>query len=459
MSNTINYPAKFEPWFEPYRYKIARGGRGSGKSWSVIAAAVENAITFNPGEVVVCCRWIQKSLATSSFPLIKSTIYKLGLQDHYEVGRNFIRTKYGVDFVFEGLSTNLDNIKSMEGIRLMIIEEADKVDQNSYNVAFPSVRAKNSEIHIVYNPTKHNDAIHQMVNDGFFGENHQDYLLLDLNYDDNPWFPDVLETDRKRDKEKLPKELYDHIWEGATLENIESALIKPNFFGYYEKLPSAIDSVIIIDTATQAHEHNDNTALLFGGKDQHGYIYLIDMLVTKATSNGRELATRQFWKKHHRRLNYGIGAKELFIEQQGSGYDLIQRLENSNSQYRLEKAHMGVIGQTGDYYSKIINVGKTPKPPGKGLSTSFNAKFRRFLDVERVVSSGDILLPKNPIFYNDFQVTDADWVEGFLDECTAFTFDDTHEHDDQVDCLIDIAYYFADNSSVSPGISKAFGMG
>ena len=90
----VFFPKKYRPLFEPYRYKIYYGGRGSAKSWNFARALL--SIGSKMPIRVLCAREIQKSIKDSVHRLLCDQIERLGLTGHYEIVNNEIRGRWGV---------------------------------------------------------------------------------------------------------------------------------------------------------------------------------------------------------------------------------------------------------------------------------------------------------------------------------------------------------------------------
>lgn len=218
MKAEIELPPKLVPIFEgEARYRIAYGGRGSGKTRSfALMTAIKgyqwgNSVPPIKGQIL-CGREFMNSLNDSSLEEIKSAIASVSwLAEYYEVGDKFIRSRDGnITYTFAGLRRSLESIKSKARILLAWVDEAEQVSAKAWNLLLPSVREVNSEVWITYNPESKYSATHER-----FRENPpKDAKIVQLNYTDNPWFPDVLEQTRLEDKEKRPDQ-YEHIWLGA----------------------------------------------------------------------------------------------------------------------------------------------------------------------------------------------------------------------------------------------------
>ena len=63
----IDLPRVFLPFLKPYRFKIAWGGRGSGKSYNFAQLMIMWALMEEKPCVYLCCREIQKSIDNEKF--------------------------------------------------------------------------------------------------------------------------------------------------------------------------------------------------------------------------------------------------------------------------------------------------------------------------------------------------------------------------------------------------------
>lgn len=212
------FPSKLKFLFEPNRYKVAYGGRGSGKSWGFARALLMQG-TEKPMRIL-CAREIQKSIKQSVHTLLKDQIQALGLGQFYEVVETAIRGVNGTEFTFAGLATNtVESIKSFEGVDIVWIEEAQTVSKRSYDILIPTIRKPGSEIWVTFNPYMDTDDTYKR----FIINKPNDAVVVKMNYNDNPWFPDVLERERARCKANNPED-YDNIWEGATKAAADGAI-------------------------------------------------------------------------------------------------------------------------------------------------------------------------------------------------------------------------------------------
>src|SRR3990167_7239633 len=131
------------------RYRCLYGGRGSGKStafasWLIIAALSNKRI--------LCCREIQNSIRDSVHRLLTDRIRLMGLDDYFIITQDSIKSRYGAEIIFRGLKNNVSEIKSLEGISIVWVEEAEKVSKDSWDILVPTIREEGSEIWCSFNP-------------------------------------------------------------------------------------------------------------------------------------------------------------------------------------------------------------------------------------------------------------------------------------------------------------------
>ncbi|EOH6340991.1 PBSX family phage terminase large subunit [Providencia stuartii] len=224
----IEIPPKLVPVFENegVRYRGAYGGRGSAKTRTfALMTAIRGYMAAMNGQsgVILCAREYMNSLEESSMEEVKQAIRSVPwLSDFYELGEKYIRTKCrSVSYVFAGLRHNLDSIKSKARILIAWVDEAESVSEIAWTKLAPTVREAGSEIWVTWNPEKDGSATDKR----FRKEPPDNAIIVEMNYDDNPWFPSVLEEERLSDQSRLDPNTYAWIWEGAYLENSDKQVL------------------------------------------------------------------------------------------------------------------------------------------------------------------------------------------------------------------------------------------
>ena len=218
----IKFPGKFEPLFKPSRYKDFHGGRGSGKSVNVARALVLQA--YENKKRILCCREIQNTIRDSVHKLIADQIEQMGLSPWFEVTQSAIRGLNGSEFIFKGLRFDPQGIKSTEGIDICWIEEAQTVSENSWSILIPTIRKEGSEIWLTWNPLEENSPTYQR----FIENPPPDCISVEVNYYDNPYFPDVLRQEMEWLKQK-DFAAYEHVWLGKPLTITDAVIFKGHY--------------------------------------------------------------------------------------------------------------------------------------------------------------------------------------------------------------------------------------
>lgn len=236
---TLNFQfaAKFQPLFKPARYKVFWGGRGGAKSWSVARYLAHIAHTRKLR--IGCFRELQTSIKDSVHRLLVDQIDAMGLGNWFKISeKTIVSYATGSEFLFKGLRHNASEIKSTEGIDVAWVEEAQIVSNESWEFLIPTIRKEDSEIIITFNAMEETDATYQrfiprcrtchqsyesvplarrhaMLNIGHDMHFPPDNaVVIKVNWSDNPWFPKVLDEER-RYMLKVDPAAYEHVWNGG----------------------------------------------------------------------------------------------------------------------------------------------------------------------------------------------------------------------------------------------------
>jgi phage terminase large subunit len=243
----IETPAVFAPLLHPSRYKGIFGGRGGAKS-TFFAERVIKRCMLRPSRIV-CVREVQQSLEQSVMRLLEDTIKKLNVGSKFNVMHAHIETPGDGMIIFRGMKdSTAESIKSLEGFDVCWVEEAQSLSARSLELLRPTIRKEScrycyfdkeeckkrrctnvqghqidpSEIWCSWNPRNATDPVDMLLRGP---ELPPDAIVVESNWRDNPWFPDVLrremEYDRRRDPEK-----YQHVWEGGYERNAVARVFK-----------------------------------------------------------------------------------------------------------------------------------------------------------------------------------------------------------------------------------------
>ena len=229
MSNLrAEVPRKLAPLLQPARYKGAHGGRGGGKSHFFAEQLILRC--YREPTRAVCIREVQNSIRDSVRQLIVDKIAKFGLEPWFDCLETEIRSKNGSLIIFRGMqSYNAENIKSLEAYDLAWVEEAQSLSDVSLLILRPTIRKDGSEMWFSWNPRHDTDAVDKLLRGP---DRPKDAVVVEINWQDNPWLSPVLRQEMVRDYEADP-EMADHVWGGNYQIVSEGA--------YYAKLIAAAE--------------------------------------------------------------------------------------------------------------------------------------------------------------------------------------------------------------------------
>ena len=233
----IDTPAWVEPLLYPLRYKGAYGGRGSGKSHMFAELLIEEHI-MDQNQSSVCVREIQKSLNQSVKRLLELKIEELNAGEFFEVQDSVIKSRMGGGrIIFQGMQNHTaDSIKSLEGYDRAWVEEAQSLSQQSLDLLRPTIRKPGSELWFTWNPRNENDPVNLLLR----GDNPPPKsVVVEVNYQQNPWFPDVLKDEMTYDMNRDPDK-FQHVWKGAYLRNSQSRVFRNWTVEEFDSPPDAI---------------------------------------------------------------------------------------------------------------------------------------------------------------------------------------------------------------------------
>lgn len=217
-------PRKLMPLFRPMRYKVLHGGRGGTKSWGV--AKVLLLMAARKKLRILCARELQVSIADSVHKLLCDQIGSdPWLSSRYDTTKNSITcTVTGSEFLFAGIRNNVTKIKSMEGINIVWVEEAEKVSDNSWQVLIPTIRRNGSEIWVTFNPDLKTDPTSKR----FLENPPPNAWVQKMGWEDNPWLPQEL-IDEKDYLYRVDPEAAAHVWGGGYRTNSAAQVLRGKY--------------------------------------------------------------------------------------------------------------------------------------------------------------------------------------------------------------------------------------
>lgn len=416
----ISIPKKFKPLFEgaydKYRVIVYYGGRGAGKSVTLSYFAILKCLQDRIRFYIV--RKVEKSKANSIHSLIKRLLRESNLFDYVEsTSIDKITFINGSELLFDGVSERtIDNIRSADNIRYFWFEEAHDLKEDLMQVLIPSVRADNSQVIVSLNPQKSTDYIYtQYIKSENIDNSYS--IAIKVNYNDNPFLPEVLERDRLRDLKTLPREVYLHIWEGETNDYNDLKVINTELIGYFDnnKTFDYRYLVLSIDTATSVKSGADYSAIGVFGLLDSKEVHLVHMnrghydfhTLLSEIKNTYEI-TKELTKRT---------PNLILLESKANGLSVMQELQ------RTTNLRVKGVNPMNDKLSRVVN------------------DFLPFID--------KLKLPMHQSIYNF-------WINDYLSECKSFRADNKHEHDDMVDSTSQALAFLCRKTFNYDNIKEAF---
>lgn len=171
------------------------------------------------GTLGVCIREVQKTLEQSSKRLIEFKINELRLGGDFKIYQDRIKTPGDGVIIFNGMQDHTaESIKSLEGFRIALAEEAQMLSARSLALLRPTIRKEGSELWFPWNPRRKSDAVDEFLRT----MKPPGSIVVQANWRDNPWFPKVLDDERRLDSALYP-DRYEHIWEGGYAKAFEGS--------------------------------------------------------------------------------------------------------------------------------------------------------------------------------------------------------------------------------------------
>lgn len=207
-------------WTVPARNRVLYGGRSSSKSWDAAGFVIFLASNY---KIRVCCaRQFQNKIAESVYTLLKIQIERFGLSGQFKILDNSItHLETGSEFLFYGLWRSIDEVKSLEGIDILWLEEAHNLTEAQWKVLEPTIRKAGSQIWVIFNPKLATDFAYKR----FVLSPPPNTVKRKINYDENPFLSDtmlrIINAARDEDLDE-----FNHVYGGEPLQDDDGVIIK-----------------------------------------------------------------------------------------------------------------------------------------------------------------------------------------------------------------------------------------
>tara|TARA_R110002051_G_scaffold324360_1_gene421263 strand:- start:1312 stop:2739 length:1428 start_codon:yes stop_codon:yes gene_type:complete len=393
----MDIPRRLLPLLKPKRFKIVIGGRGGAKSMSISSILLAE-VQAKKIKKVACFREFQNSINDSSHALLAGQIESLGLEtgaDGFEVQNNQINHNGESAFIFKGLARNPESIKSMHGQERYFIDEAQTISENSLRALTPTLREEESEIWFSANPRSAQDPFSQRFIKPFEKELRRDkfyeddlHTIIWVNYNNNPFFPDVLEQERLYDKEHMSSALYRHVWLGEFYDESQDSIIPAEWYD------SSIDSHLKLGfQATGAIIASHDPSVGGEGNDAQGYSVRKGSVILDVCENfAGDVNEGMDWALHKARSD---GADWFVWDCDGLGISLKRQVDQELEHSKIERVMFRGSATADD--ANVPYSGKDSKT-NRDTFTNKRAQYwwklrDRFEATHRAVTKGEYIDP------------------------------------------------------------------
>lgn len=216
-------PALRNFWEHPARNKVLPGGRASSKSHD--AAGIAVFLASNYTLKILCARRFQARISESVYALVKMKIETSPFRSDWKILKTSMENKVtGSVFLFFGIERNLAEIKSLEGVDILWLEEANYITEAHWKVLEPTIRKDTSEVWFIFNPDESTDFVY----DHFILQEQEDTIVRHINWDENPWLSDTMLKIIRDAYEKDPKTA-EHIYGGKPKTGSDKSIIRLDY--------------------------------------------------------------------------------------------------------------------------------------------------------------------------------------------------------------------------------------
>jgi phage terminase large subunit len=183
----VQLPDKLAFLMEPRRYKVAYGGRGGCKTYSFALAILLHMI--KRPLLVVAARNYYTTIQDSAHRIFRQLITTYKLQHEFEVQKYRIYSANGGEIMFRGLATHIEEIKSLQGVNICWVDEAEGIADDMWRTLPATIRDPGSEIWVSFNPKSAKSSTYRR----FIANPPSTGTTVKIGWEDNPWIsPELL---------------------------------------------------------------------------------------------------------------------------------------------------------------------------------------------------------------------------------------------------------------------------
>lgn len=211
-------------WLSPKKIKVLYGSRASSKTEDTAGFLIFLAYKYKIK--VACVRKFQSNIRQSVYSVLRKKIENDDFfKDKFKFTEtNIISISTSSEFIFLGWERNTDQIKGLDNIDVMWLEEGHTLTEEQFNIIKPTVllRKETAMLIIVFNPNYDTDYAYRE----FVLKEHPDVIKRHINYYDNPFLPKAALEFIEKEKQIMTPEEFEHIYLGYPKSENQDSFIK-----------------------------------------------------------------------------------------------------------------------------------------------------------------------------------------------------------------------------------------
>ena len=210
-------------WKIKKKIKVLRGGRASSKTEDTAGILIHLSSKYKIK--VACVRKFQANIKQSVYSVLKK---KINNDTYFKPFFSFtdknITSSTGSEFIFLGWERNTDQIKGLDDVDIMWIEEGHTLTKEQWQIIKDTIllRKDNAMVIIVFNPLFDTDFVWKE----FVLKEHPEVISREINYIDNPFLPKSALELIEKEKEIMDYNEFNNVYLGNPKSENEESFIK-----------------------------------------------------------------------------------------------------------------------------------------------------------------------------------------------------------------------------------------
>ena len=214
-------------WKIKKKIKVLRGGRASSKTEDTAGILIHLSSKYKIK--VACVIKFQANIKQSVYSVLKKKINNdTYFKPFFSFTDKIITSSTGSEFIFLGWERNTDQIKGLDDIDIMWLEEGHTLTKEQWQIIKDTIllRKDNAMVIIVFNPQLDTDFVWKE----FVLKEHPEVISREINYIDNPFLPKSALELIEKEKEIMDYNEFNNVYLGYPKSENEESFIKRAWF-------------------------------------------------------------------------------------------------------------------------------------------------------------------------------------------------------------------------------------